>query len=456
MNKVLVSILVPVYNTSKYLHQCMTSLINQSLTNIEFICINDGSTDNSLDILKEYAKNDSRIVIIDKENTGYGHSMNKGLLKAKGKYIGIVESDDFVEDIMFESLYNTAKKEKVDVVKSNFYKYKNFKGEECIKEEILRECEYNRVFNPIQNQNIFQVQGCIWSAIYNRDFLLNNNIYFNETPGASFQDISFNIKVWSTAKKVILLKDAYLKYRVDNQNSSVKSPSKIFCVYDEFEEVYKFLNNKEEIKSKIKDSLLKLKYRIYLENYYRVTSVFEYSALSRLKEELIKDYKFIIEAKKSWDDRELQILEEILEDDEKFFKRTSKGYEDSRLSGFNTLNSKVYLTGLLNLVSCYEHIIIYGAGIIGRDVAKFLLQNERSIYSFLVTNIEDNPKKIMDINIESMTGLNNKKENSIVLVSIHESNQFEVVEALEENKYKNIILIDKKLLRYIRESLYLK
>lgn len=103
-----VSIIIPVYNVEKYLRECLDSVIQQTLQDIEIICVNDGSTDNSLQILKEYAQNDSRIKIIDKPNSGYGQTMNVGMQNATGEYIGIVEPDDYVELDMFETLYNTA------------------------------------------------------------------------------------------------------------------------------------------------------------------------------------------------------------------------------------------------------------------------------------------------------------------------------------------------------------
>ena len=103
-----ISIIVPIYNTNKYLNECLISLQNQTLKDIEIICVNDGSTDNSLDIIMEYI-NDNRFIIINKNNSGYGDSMNQGLNFANGEYIGIVESDDFVDIEMFKSLYRILK-----------------------------------------------------------------------------------------------------------------------------------------------------------------------------------------------------------------------------------------------------------------------------------------------------------------------------------------------------------
>lgn len=110
MDDVLVSVIVPVFNTEKYLKKCIESILNQSLRNIEIIFIDDGSTDNSLTIIEEYAKKDKRIKIISKLNEGQGIARNMGITEACGQYIAFIDSDDFVEKDMLEKLYNTSKK----------------------------------------------------------------------------------------------------------------------------------------------------------------------------------------------------------------------------------------------------------------------------------------------------------------------------------------------------------
>ena len=110
MKKPLVSIVVPVCNVEKFLGECLDSVINQTLKEIEIICVDDGSTDHSLEILREYEKKDSRIIVITKPNSGYGNTMNVGTDAASGEYVGIVESDDYVKENMFEILYKTAKR----------------------------------------------------------------------------------------------------------------------------------------------------------------------------------------------------------------------------------------------------------------------------------------------------------------------------------------------------------
>ena len=97
-----VSVIMPVYNVEKYLHQCMDSLVQQTLTDIEIICVDDGSTDNSLAILQEYAQRDSRIIVLQQKNSGAGVARNTGMKIVKGEYLAIVDSDDFFELDMLE------------------------------------------------------------------------------------------------------------------------------------------------------------------------------------------------------------------------------------------------------------------------------------------------------------------------------------------------------------------
>ena len=265
-----VSILVPCYNVEKYLPQCLNSIINQTLHDIEIICINDGSTDGTLDIIKSYAKNDKRIKIIDKENEGYGKSMNRGLDAATGKYIGIVESDDWADADMFESLVKIAEENGVDVVKSNFYRYTTINGEKNKFCESLPSSDTDRIINPKTSTLIFYYYPAIWSAIYKRDFLIKNNIRFLESPGASFQDTGFNFKVFACSSNVWLSSRAWLHYRCDNENSSVKSTGKIFCVCDEYDEIERFLAERNELSLSMHRLISSIKLGTYKWNLYRL------------------------------------------------------------------------------------------------------------------------------------------------------------------------------------------
>ena len=123
MKDIKVSVLVPIYNVERYLRECLRTLERQTLQEMEFICVNDGSTDQSLDILQRFARRDKRFKVIDKENSGYGDSMNLALTQACGEYVGIVEPDDYVELDTFADLYYLAVKERADVVRANYYQF---------------------------------------------------------------------------------------------------------------------------------------------------------------------------------------------------------------------------------------------------------------------------------------------------------------------------------------------
>ena len=232
------SVLVPIYNVEKYLDECLSSLAKQTMKDIEIICINDGSTDNSSRILQKYAKEYSNFVVINKKNSGYGDSMNRGLGKAKGEYISIVESDDFIEPGAFEELYDLAKKNQADIVKANYYHHS--KGSDEL-HKVVKNQKLNTPLTLADDTSILLEEPGIWSAIYRREFLEENKIKFCTTPGASYQDTGFHFKSFCAAKKIIYTDKAYLHYRIDNANSSVKSLEKVNYIVGEYGEIEKFI-----------------------------------------------------------------------------------------------------------------------------------------------------------------------------------------------------------------------
>lgn len=198
MAKPAVSILVPIYNTETYLRQCLDSLVEQTLADIQIVCINDGSTDASLQIITEYRAKDARITLLDKENSGYGDSLNKALALAEGDYIGIVEPDDYVALDMFERLHEVAHQYNADVVKSNYFDYCSGTGQDAFMENLAYEV-YNTPFSPLERPSILLHGAAIWSAIYKRSYLDSNKIQFLPTPGASYQDTGFCFKAFYQA-----------------------------------------------------------------------------------------------------------------------------------------------------------------------------------------------------------------------------------------------------------------
>ena len=178
-----ISILVPVYNVEQYLEKCLDSVIRQTFADIEIICMDDGSSDASGDILDQYADKDERIRVVHKKNSGYGNTMNQAIALAKGEYIGIVESDDYIADNMYEQLYQLAECYKVDFVKSDFYRMWTHEDEtEELEYRALTEQEnlYNRVLNPNEELETYYMEKFTWNALYRKSFLLENRVTYNE------------------------------------------------------------------------------------------------------------------------------------------------------------------------------------------------------------------------------------------------------------------------------------
>lgn len=262
-----VSVVVPCYNVEKYVEECVQSLVTQTLKDIEIICVNDGSTDGTLDILRRFEAADSRVKVIDKPNSGYGNSMNVGFAAATGEYVGITESDDFASRDMFKTLYDFAKKHDCDLVKSNYYEHTDA-GD--VKMEPYAGFKYRKVFDPRVDQDVLTVLPIIWAGLYRRKMIVDEGIAFNETPGASYQDTSFVHQVWCSARRVALLPGAYLHYRVDNVNSSVKSSSKIYEVCGEYELTDSFLRKDPERHRAFAPIMNLLKLGTYRWNFNRI------------------------------------------------------------------------------------------------------------------------------------------------------------------------------------------
>jgi glycosyltransferase involved in cell wall biosynthesis len=239
-----VSIVIPVYNVEKYLRECLDSVVNQTLKDIEIICINDGSTDSSGKILDEYAQKDLRIKVIHKENGGYGKSMNVGLDNATGEYIGIVEPDDYVELDMYDKLYNVAKENNSDVVKSLFIT--NYQAPRRV--EMFKNYDFENVpsrsFEVSEYPILLRFHPSVWSCIYKKDFLVSNKIRFVEAPGAGWTDNPFFIQTMCLAKRINILKE-YCYYWRNLSNTDSEALRDYTLPFDRLNEIYDWLNSQK-------------------------------------------------------------------------------------------------------------------------------------------------------------------------------------------------------------------
>ena len=317
-----VSILVPICNVERYLRECLDSLVNQTLKDIEIICLDDGSTDASLAVVEEYARRDPRIVVLSKPNSGYGDSMNKGLDLARGEYVGIVESDDFASIDMFEVMYKAAKRHDVDVVRTNYLAHRT----ECDpSEDVLVDnlfgCKMGRPFAPMEQKEVFMRQPAIWTGIYRKALLDAEEVRFLPTPGASFQDTAFYFKVFYAASKVLLLKEGYLHYRIDNAGSSVKNQSKVFPICEEYAEVWRYAKRDSRKFDQIKTWIPRQQYNAYTWNLNRLSPEIQPMFFERFAREYGQISEAGLLSKERFDENNWAKISAIADDPTAYFER---------------------------------------------------------------------------------------------------------------------------------------
>ncbi|MEG0504949.1 MAG: glycosyltransferase [Raoultibacter sp.] len=203
----LISVIVPIFNADDYLQQCLDSIENQTYRNLEIICLNDGSTDDSLNIMQTHAVSDSRIKIVDKQNQGYGATCNRGVDEARGSWISIIEPDDWIELNMYATMVSTVESlsKTLDVIKTPYWRI----WMPDTPEQRKLNCSYrNRIKPPAQPFTIKDAahllthHPSIWSAIYRTDFLKQYNIRFKEIPGAGWADNPFLVETLCQAKAI--------------------------------------------------------------------------------------------------------------------------------------------------------------------------------------------------------------------------------------------------------------
>jgi len=237
----LISIIVPVYNVEQYLEKCVKSIINQTYKTIEIILVDDGSTDNSGKICEELKEKDERIKVIHKENGGLSDARNVGLKIANGVYIGFVDSDDYIKEDMFETLYNLNKKHNSEISIVSYYEYYNDKLISVRKSEGVKEYDKIEAMREILiDQNI---QSYAWNKLFKKELFDGLEFPTNK----NFEDIATTLLLFERANKVVLLEDPKYCY-VRRADSIVgKRNYKTYKDYlDVIYDKYKYLDGKYE------------------------------------------------------------------------------------------------------------------------------------------------------------------------------------------------------------------
>jgi len=230
------SVILPVYNVAPFLEECLQSLINQSYSNLEILCVNDGSPDNSLEILQKYAALDARIKVFDRENQGSGRSRNFGIEQSSGDYLSFIDPDDWVDRDLYKKLYDFIVEKSPDVVEFFYKNYYDATGEvtpgkHC--QAIAKKCGMDMAVRESYSwkdcKNILcKFQSPCWNKVYKRSFILENKIEFSDHPTG--QDIAFWHGVLFFAEKIDILHQELYFYRI-RQGSAITSLKKKNLIY---------------------------------------------------------------------------------------------------------------------------------------------------------------------------------------------------------------------------------
>lgn len=260
----MISVIIPAYNVENYIEECILSLINQSYRNIDIIIIDDGSTDNTREVIRKYERTCSNITCYEQRNQGVSVARNFGLQKANGEFVIFIDPDDYLEDNMLLKMYKKMTENSVDIVicGHNVF-YEDFSGN-YIKN--IYNIDKNKIYSNTDILNMMlelKVKGYVWDKLFRKDMLLENNFKFEE--GRYVQDWFPVIKQVFFSKKIAFVNEALYYYRQRNSSTIYKKNKKLIDDYAHtVKEIDKFLNES------IIEVNLKSKKVFYAETYYTI------------------------------------------------------------------------------------------------------------------------------------------------------------------------------------------
>lgn len=405
-----VSVIMPSLNVEKYIRECMESVMNQTLSDIEIIAVDAGSTDGTLEILEEYAKLDKRIQVIRSEKKSYGYQVNYGIALAQGEYISIVETDDVIVPNMYEILYEVCIRNNADFAKGYTKPF-------CVVDEedrifstsntfFIHEGIANQVINPSERPDIFLKDRFLWLGLYKNDFI--KNIKLNETAGAAFQDVGFMFQTLSQANRAIYIDKPIHFYRQDNGNSSIHNIKSVGYIVNEYNLNRRYLDGKNIAWHTV----------FYTRMFDQLNSRFDVMARggcfwseavsdidiirAQLREAVEAGYlsENILDAER-W--RKLQLL---FADAEGIYKEYQKKYIDIKAE-FKSLLEKIG----------DNQVVIFGAGKHGVFLHKLLKKKQKEVVAFCDNNVELYNTKRKNISVLSVGNAARKYNNATFVVA---------------------------------------
>ncbi|MBR6098720.1 glycosyltransferase family 2 protein [bacterium] len=375
-----VTVIIPVYNVESYLRECLDSVVNQTLSDIEIICVDDGSTDASLAILKEYAAKDNRFVIKRQKNKHAGVARNNGLKSAHGEFIHFLDADDWIDVNAYEKLYNILKNSDADMVKFKAYSYNQEENKVTTRAYLDMKHVDNQCFESTINiitdaKNTVKLMDSPWSGFYRRDFLKKNKIYFDNFIVAN--DVGFFYRCIVNAQKVYVSSERLIYYREKVSNSLVTKRIKYFncqiALYDVVDKVSRKLP--PDIRSITLNEIYSAVWHWYKKGITKYNLTLQEAA--NLKKEI---YKFLNKVPTAiLDENNLQARESIL-------SILNKEYDKQR--AIRNQKRKEFTDKIFSIQNVGIHKVVFILGL------KFKFKSKDLIYEEEIKKLEKEIKKL--------------------------------------------------------------
>lgn len=283
------SVIFPMYNVASYLEECINSVTKWKAPYVEFLFVNDGSPDNSREIVLEWGKKDSRIKLLDKENGGCASARQYGLESAKGRYVGFVDPDDFIDESMFQKLLSSAMLGSYDVSYCGYNEYyEDTKTTKKVKDALgWPYCDGTTDQRKIWELIIYS-RVAIWRGIYKRSFLEINNLHFY-TDLRRFDDLPFKIEVFATAKSVVAIDEYLYYYRLSRPGQDVAADDeRLYVHFDIFEHLNRSVGEKKN--QILNDYLQVSKVQTHLYAMNKIKKEYAKTYRNRAQDDLMKNY----------------------------------------------------------------------------------------------------------------------------------------------------------------------
>lgn len=266
IGEILLSVIVPIYNTSEYLERCIQSLVSQTLKNIEIILIDDGSTDNSLELCKEYEKRYFNVKVYSKTNSGLGKTRNVGMKLSKGEYIAFVDSDDFISCNMYEYMTKLLIEYGADVAICDYEKV--YREEESnLFEKNVRNTQVqvlNDKYDIIKEYLLFKIEPFAWNKVFKKNFLIDNKLKYEED--CYYEDLNMTLEALFLARKICSTNRKFYGYFQRESSITHKLTEKHLIDYiNRIDKFYMFINTNYDVSKleiELRDSKFRLSYNL--------------------------------------------------------------------------------------------------------------------------------------------------------------------------------------------------